>query len=473
MDQIIHTMEESINRCRSNMKMMSLIQRRKASVLSLVSVLVLALTFPSVLTPYLSHVLDYYADYDTKVDDDVNGDEDERMDSQFRRFLLEEFEKDEEELLAIPELLYDSVGHNSSSVSNFEAMVPSANSPSDHSLSGPSSLPPYTLVDAIRASDIYSNTFALLIYDPVEDKFVAFYSRYHAWASSCDKLFLSFKHLAYMLRTLFPDRFQGLGGGKDGIPSSELVIPISSGDFPAMSTKSCLQKRDEFPCDADITAPILHFGSVFRNQEMFPSMIGMPMPESHHLDCFEQWAKHGTVCDRLRPRTADSSGKLIFGPEFGLQYDKLIPQVVWRGTDFSFLSDVYPELRAPDVPPDIQRDFQRSSRTGENGLRPGVAYTRTMRSLRSQFGFLLPRWKGVLYTAEAESSSLRTGEIPWANMKFSSYIREGKKTPTLNSKEYKKWQDIGFPAVGEAMTLDELAKYKYHIDLGGGGGTTW
>ena len=35
-----------------------------------------------------------------------------------------------------------------------------------------------------------------------------------------------------------------------------------------------------------------------------------------------------------------------------------------------------------------------------------------------------------------------------------------------------KWESIGV-ATGESMTMLELAKYKYHIDLGGAGGTTW
>ena len=38
---------------------------------------------------------------------------------------------------------------------------------------------------------------------------------------------------------------------------------------------------------------------------------------------------------------------------------------------------------------------------------------------------------------------------------------------------YKQFEEYGIPATGEHLSLEELGQYKYHIDLGGGGGTTW
>ncbi|KAL7447989.1 hypothetical protein ACHAWC_000255, partial [Mediolabrus comicus] len=45
--------------------------------------------------------------------------------------------------------------------------------------------------------------------------------------------------------------------------------------------------------------------------------------------------------------------------------------------------------------------------------------------------------------------------------------------PAIGSAEYAQFEQVGFPVAGEYMNGLELAKYKYHIDLGGGGGTTW
>jgi len=89
--------------------------------------------------------------------------------------------------------------------------------------------------------------------------------------------------------------------------------------------------------------------------------------------------------------------------------------------------------------------------------------------LNEKFDTLLPRWKGIALTANAEEDT--SDSIPWANMRFSSYLGAGK-TPTIGSEKYALWESVDI-ATGEHMSLQELAKYKYHIDLGGGGGTTW
>ena len=94
-----------------------------------------------------------------------------------------------------------------------------------------------------------------------------------------------------------------------------------------------------------------------------------------------------------------------------------------------------------------------------------------IRALNEQIDSLVPRWKGAALTADAELQVEGTNDLPWANIKFSSYNWKGKK-PTIGSHQYEPWENVGI-AVGEGMSPAELAKYKYHIDLGGGGGTTW
>ena len=71
-----------------------------------------------------------------------------------------------------------------------------------------------------------------------------------------------------MLRLTFPDRFQGAN-------SAELILPISSGDYPAVKSVECVARKQrgrgndgDDLCggleDMEGRAPILHFGSVFR-----------------------------------------------------------------------------------------------------------------------------------------------------------------------------------------------------------------
>ena len=73
---------------------------------------------------------------------------------------------------------------------------------------------------------------------------------------------------------------------------------------------------------------------------------------------------------------------------------------------------------------------------------------------------LVPRWKAILLTAEAELEAEETpDQLPWANLKFA--------TDTSVEDRIMKY---GIPAIGGKMTLDELSKYKYHLDIGGCGG---
>ncbi len=97
-----------------------------------------------------------------------------------------------------------------------------------------------------------------------------------------------------------------------------------------------------------------------------------------------------------------------------------------------------------------------------------------IRALRDIYDELLPRWRGVVWTTEAEYEAelLSDGNrkvLPWANIKFADGFEDGNKTPSAEVKKFKKLGDLGVSVAGESMTLEELAKYKYHIDIGGGG----
>jgi hypothetical protein len=83
---------------------------------------------------------------------------------------------------------------------------------------------------------------------------------------------------------------------------------------------------------------------------------------------------------------------------------------------------------------------------------------------------LVPRWKAVVLTAVAELETEEkmtkvassSSSLPWANMKFFG-----------NPDRFGDFAKYGIPALGKSMRSSDQAKYKYLIDLGGGGGTTW
>ena len=86
------------------------------------------------------------------------------------------------------------------------------------------SLPPYSLKDALQASKLYDDTYALLVYAPEDDAFYGLYSHKHTWVTGCLKLMNSFRDLTYLLRKIFPDRFRGAESEELGKYSSLIVL---------------------------------------------------------------------------------------------------------------------------------------------------------------------------------------------------------------------------------------------------------
>ena len=118
-----------------------------------------------------------------------------------------------------------------------------------------------------------------------------------------------------MLRQTYPDRFT--------VTSPELVIPIASGDYPHVIANKIPHTNG--------VAPVLMFGSTFRDMNIYPNMVAMPMPPPEHMGCFVHWVQNignGHVCKQWMPGTPDASsnggGTLVFGEEYGLEYDDLI-----------------------------------------------------------------------------------------------------------------------------------------------------
>lgn len=126
------------------------------------------------------------------------------------------------------------------------------------------SIRPYDLDDLLRVIPYYDHAMALLVYDPIDDRFFAYYSTNHRWKRGCEELIVSIRMVVYILRRLFPQRFTPT--------SPEFAMVISAGDVPGVRVTSCVKNKD-YPCSPMDLPPILHFGHVF-NLPLFPSMIG-------------------------------------------------------------------------------------------------------------------------------------------------------------------------------------------------------
>jgi hypothetical protein len=157
-----------------------------------------------------------------------------------------------------------------------------------------------------------------------------------------------------------------------------------------------------------------------------------------------------------------------------------------------------PQLRRPNFDSDILPNIklqQQSNGDEEDQRIDTPTRNSAIESLRGIYNELIPRWKGVVWTAEAERDAQKSNNavtriakntpifkerqrvkkdgyvLPWCNIKFASV--KGMNTPALEVQDYTQFNLYGIPAAGESMDLETLATYKYHIDIGGGGGTTW
>lgn len=326
-----------------------------------------------------------------------------------------------------------------------------------------SPMAPYSIEDVVESTSVFQNTVAIIMYDPEKDDFEFLYNfKSHNWVSGCVKLVSSFRNLAFMLRQVFPERFQGTD-------SPELAITIGSGDFPHLTPDCLVNYPHTSPECTQKDAPILQFGSAFRHSEIVPNMIAMPMPMQNGMRCFKSWEVEGKVCSPFREIGSgpDGSGTLVFGKS---KFEDLIPQVIWRGTDFGYLRGIL-HLRMPDPKADVTDKIDPAV--------TGQSTKKNVAAMRESYDSLIPRWKGVVLTAEAEVEAEEKQQqqeqqgqpiLPWCDIKFTGPAgRASDETRSL----YGQLEEYGISSIGKHMSLEELANYKYHIDLGGGGGTTW
>mmetsp|Transcript_26863 Transcript_26863/g.48444 ORF Transcript_26863/g.48444 Transcript_26863/m.48444 type:complete len:646 (+) Transcript_26863:90-2027(+) len=335
---------------------------------------------------------------------------------------------------------------------------------------------PYNIDNALLTVQAFRYTLFFFVYDSQSDSFVIIHN-VPGCDYGCARIYRVAAAVAYALRKNFPTHFQGAEKG-----SEDFVVMMSTGDAPRIK-RECLSPESKY-CGSKRFAPILQFGSIFVNTEYLPSMVAMPLPVRPHMPCFDEWqVTDGHVCQDLQPKVdlGDTSIKsgMVFGAAHTAEYwDNLIPQIIWRGTDFQFLHTVFPGLRAPEFKLDIEPKQQSFPKDGSPDDDKRWAINTLWEMGDEQ---LLPRWRGVLLTSEAELEAreyteLNGGEppkLPWVNIKFASNNVNGIKVPASENEEYQLLHKLGIMAIGEHVNMNEQARYRYHIDLGGGGGTTW
>ena len=294
--------------------------------------------------------------------------------------------------------------------------------------------------------------------------------------------------LSFALRTHhFPQRFEKKQQHDD------FILLASSGDEPKLDCE-CFDEtttQQQSSCKKEEFAPILQFGAVFREETVLPSLVTMPV--WHHLPCLRQWQQTKTICPTYKERAANAGlvakeGKVVVrgGISSGLEeqiWSNLIPQIIWRGSDFGFLWCIHPQLRLIDYDMDIAKRISLSQ-CGDSAR--GI-----LQCLSQMWEILTPRWRAVVWSLEAqlneeekkqqqvgrdeESSASSLVMIPWIDAKFTVKTRaHGQPLDAKKIERYDPYTQYGLHVASpDFMSWSDLAQYKYQFDIGGGGGTTF
>jgi hypothetical protein len=246
--------------------------------------------------------------------------------------------------------------------------------------------------------------------------------------------------------------------------SAPFELLYSTWDMP--STPCLDAEYAQKLCEFDRWVPIFNFGSSFKDQTVLPTMV--PATLGALRSCFIEGlnphlgfsADDEPQCDFLRfPTTKYSEqgkcdAKLAQCRYHGLfslnavddksmyEWDNLKPQVEWRGSDYSFLAP-----RVPGHKPDAN-EFLSEIASSAN-----VSQALHDMAFSTDIG---PRLRAVLFS-KLYPELIDAKFFNWKNQ---------------SSERDKMAAELGIDAT-ERLTEEALGKYKYHLDLGGGGGTTW
>ena len=161
----------------------------------------------------------------------------------------------------------------------------------------------FNLEDCIQTQSNFWKPNAVMIYDPTDRRLKTYIGNidHENWRRYWPQYLIS--------RTIF----EGLTEELSKI-TTPFQILFSTLDYP--DVKTCLHKPKT--CTPEEFAPVFHFGSVPRNPSLLPTVKGMPLIT--YIRCMMD----GNQCQVAKIPEGEGV------PE----WDDLIPQILWRGTDY-------------------------------------------------------------------------------------------------------------------------------------------
>jgi hypothetical protein len=254
------------------------------------------------------------------------------------------------------------------------------------------------------------------------------------------------------LEKYYPDRL-----GDDGEPF-EIVYLVT--DFPQTACVDRARHRVEGKCDVTNWPPIFTFSSAPRDRDALPTLVRATLITlAESVEDAMNWPTYHTE----PPEWARF--RLFEIPEAQRDeyaFERLIPKIVWRGSDYPLLSPAYGEHHRESTCHSILGRYSISDRCQ---LADMLSYNTDEEAFEAMLASdaLTPRARAVFMSRLDDS---------WIDARFANPF--SLKHPSLVHKTQRSELAQRFKIDDDDFTtMETLAKYKYQIDLAGWGGTTW
>ncbi len=240
-------------------------------------------------------------------------------------------------------------------------------------------------------------------------------------------------------------------------------------DYPYYS---CMDHTTEsLSCSQQNYPPLMTIGSVPRNSSV--ALFLHQLPTKHYNQCLYNWRSRNAQHQQHRrmQRCALNQWRQFPSATNQRLWNSLHPQVYWRGTSLSFLSlqKEFHDFQQCDEVLDMYQQYERNDTTTPFTIVEAVNVILEKRD------HLIPRCLAVTMSLQAELEwsnatsatttvtprNAKRATMPWINAKY-----------TRNKRHSKLYRNAPF-FLDKSTSPLEMSKYKYQIDFGGVGGTTW
>mmetsp|Transcript_6900 Transcript_6900/g.15330 ORF Transcript_6900/g.15330 Transcript_6900/m.15330 type:complete len:553 (-) Transcript_6900:115-1773(-) len=284
-----------------------------------------------------------------------------------------------------------------------------------------------------------------------------FYDPYDHAPDLAQKVVTATELLQKTIQTYYPNRLA------TNQRPFEIVFIVT--DFPQTFCLDEARHGVDGGCNVKEWAPIFTFSSAPRDKSALPTLVGSTL-----ISFAEQVeAAMGSPTSNPGPRTWAHIDTFSLeedvnpGSASEYEFDNLIPKIIWRGSDYPFLG--------PAFGAEHHRESTCHSILGRNWisdhcqLQELLKYEDTEEAFRALLGSsaITPRTRAVLMSRLDDS---------WIDARFANSYFLTHPYAVVATERAQLGRRFNLDAQ-QPMSAAELAKYKYQIDLGGWGGTTW